>query len=215
MTGETLSALELDHRGCEGDRAWSVRTAEGAIGSGKTSRRFSAVPGLLQLRASRREGRVLVEAPDGSAWDVEDPAASEALSRYVGRPVTLAHESDVSHFDDGPVSLLGSASLARVSEELGYEAEAAHFRPNVVVATSVPFVEDEWVGKELRIGAAVLRVVLRSTRCVMVDMATVDLPEAPGTLRAVGKIHETCLGVVAEVRVPGRIAAGDRVEVRG
>ena len=209
MTGERVDRLGLDERGCVGDRQWSVRTAAGKIGSGKNTRRFGAVPGLLEVRAELRDGRVVMTFPDGSSCHADDADAAEQLSRHVGQPVTLARESDVMHFDDGPVSLVGSASLDAVAAAAGADVEAVRFRANLVLDTAVPFVEDAWVGRTLRIGSAVLRVELTSRRCVMVDMATADLPAQPGNLLTVGQLNDTRLGVIAAVVSPGSVACGD------
>jgi uncharacterized protein YcbX len=116
MLGEQVAVLDGDERGCVGDRSWSVVTAAGKIGSGKSTRRFAAVPGLLAVRAAERDGVVLVTFPDGTTCPVHDAEAAARLSRHVGQPVTLARESSVSHLDDGPVSLLGRASVAAVAE---------------------------------------------------------------------------------------------------
>ncbi|MBW3620691.1 MAG: MOSC domain-containing protein [Actinobacteria bacterium] len=215
MGGEEVPRLELDHRGCVDDRRWSVRTAAGKIGSGKDTRRFAVVPGLLELRASQREdGRVVISLPDGTTYAVDDERAPERLSRFLGQPVTLAAETDVSHFDDGPVSLLATASLDTVAVERGQPVAADRFRANIVLATGTAFVEETWVGREVAIGTAVLRVDLASPRCVMVDMATAELPAQHGNLAAVGRANEACLGVVATVVVPGTVAVGDVVTVR-
>ncbi|HXJ65925.1 MAG TPA: MOSC N-terminal beta barrel domain-containing protein, partial [Actinomycetota bacterium] len=116
LLGEVRDHLDLDERGCVGDRAWSVRTAEGKIGSGKNTRRFAAVPGLLELRASERDGRVVVTFPDGTAEPVDSPGIAGRLTRHLGRPVTVARETDVSHFDDGPISLAGTASIEALAQ---------------------------------------------------------------------------------------------------
>src|SRR4051794_38412717 len=100
MLGEQVDRLVVDERGCAGVRMWAVRTAEGQSGSGKSTRRFAKVPGLLDLRASERDGRIIITFPDGDGCAVEDPATVERLSRYLGRPVTLARETTVPHFDD-------------------------------------------------------------------------------------------------------------------
>lgn len=55
----------------------------------------------------------------------------------------------------------------------------------------------------------VLRVAMPSPRCVMVDMQTADLPAQPGNLKAVGRINDVLLGVVAAVSQPGTINIGD------
>ena len=67
--------------------------------------------------------------PDGTETSVDDPASPALLSAHLGREVTLLREDDdgdddglhdgVGHFDDGPVSLLGTASVGAVADDLG------------------------------------------------------------------------------------------------
>src|SRR3954464_10278576 len=104
MLGESVSTLDVDQRGVAGDRAWSVRTVENKIGSGKSSNRFDAVVGLLDIRAAVVDHSVVLSFPDGGVHTVEEPAAAQRLSALLGRPLTFAAETEVSHFDDGPVS---------------------------------------------------------------------------------------------------------------
>lgn len=209
MAGEQVTRLDVDGRGCVGDRLWSVRTAGGKIGSGKETRRFAAVPGLLELRAAERDGRVVVTFPDGSSCATDAADADDRLSRHLGRPLTFALETAVSHFDAGPVSLVGCASVAAVCRAAGERVDPARFRANIVLDTSRPFVEDEWIGRRLEVGTAVLQVSLASPRCVMVDMRTADLPAQPGNLAAIGRVNGANLGVVASVVVPGSVSVGD------
>ena len=213
MTGETVAALECDGRGCVGDRTWSVRTATGRIGSGKRTRRFEAVDGLLRVRATTGDGVPVVTLPTGESFAVTDPGAGAALTRHLRVDVTLAREGDVDHFDDGPVSVLAAASVDALAAELGNPVDPARFRPNVVVDGWTAFAEDALVGRALRIGGVLLEVAMRSPRCVMVDMESADLPAQKGVLRATGQVNEACLGVIARVVRPGRIRVGDGVTV--
>jgi MOSC domain-containing protein len=213
MLGERLRFLDIDERGCLGDRRWSVRTATDKIGSGKSTRRFAAVDGLLQIRAEQRDGTVLLRFPDGGACTVDSEEAAARVSRLVGQPVTLARETTVSHFDDGPVSLLGHASVAAVGEARDEPVDVARFRANILVDGLPAFAEDAWIGRRLAIGTAVLRVDAVSPRCVMVNAGTADLPAQPGNLAAIGRLTDGRLGVVAAVVRPGRISVGDTVEV--
>lgn len=209
MTGEQLDRLALDARGVDGDRAWAVRTDDGHIGSGKSTRRFRRVPGLLDVVARTVGDAVEVTFPDGTTYGVDDAAAAERLSVHVGRPVAFARETDVDHFDDGPVSLLGTASVQAVTASRNEDVDPQRFRANVLVATTEPHVEQTWVGREVRLGTAGLRVVLASPRCVMVDLGTALLPPQPGNLKAVTALTDGLLGVVAEVVEPGVVRVGD------
>jgi uncharacterized protein YcbX len=213
LTGESVSRLDVDQRGCVGDRLWSVRTTTDKIGSGKNSKRFAAVPGLLDVRAFERDGRVAVMFPDGTSSFVDDSQAAARLSRYVGQPVSFASETSVPHFDDGPISLIGQASVDAVTEEQQEEVDPARFRANIHLSTPGPFVEDSWLGRQLQIGTAVVQVEMTSPRCVMVNMATADLPDQPGNLTAIGRINNACLGVIATVVTPGTISVGDELTI--
>lgn len=212
LLGERVDELDFDERGAVGDRLWSVRTADGKIGSGKSTRRFRAVDGLLMLRAHiLDDNHVVIEFPDGTSRDVEDPATAEALSAFIGIPLTLARETDVTHFDDGPASLLGLASVDALAAEAGHAIEPLRFRANVHVGDLAPFAEDAWVGRQVRAGDVVFDIAMRSPRCVMINMATADLPAQPGNLKVAATVNDTCAGVIARVVQPGRIRAGDTI----
>jgi uncharacterized protein len=213
LTGESVTRLEVDQRGCVGDRQWSVRTEADKIGSGKNSRRFAAIPGLLDVRACERDGRVAVTFPDGSRCFVDEAEAATRLSQYVGQPVTFASETSVTHFDDGPISLIGRASVDALTEEQQDDVDPARFRANIHLATAGRFVEDSWLGRQLQIGTAVVGVEMTSPRCVMINMATADLPEQPGNLTAIGRINNACLGIIAKVITPGTISLGDELTI--
>ena len=213
LLGERLDAVDVDDRGVVGDRLWSVRTAEGKIGSGKNSTRFAAVPGLLLLRSTSDGDDVVVTWPDGTSCRVADPNAARLLSDSIKRPLTFARETSISHFDDGAVSLVGLGSVAALSAEVGQEVDVGRFRPNIVVSGLAAFAEDELVGRRLRVGEVQLEVTMRSPRCVMIDMESADLPRQHGNLLGIGRINEACLGVIARVLEPGRIAVSDAVDV--
>lgn len=215
MTGEQVDRLELDLRGCVGDRVWAVDTGDGRVGSGKTTRRFTAVPGLQLVQARLVDGGVVLRFPDGTEHPVEDPRTADRLSEHVGRAVSLAPETDGTHHDDGPVSLLGSASVEAVAGELGAPVAVGRFRANIVLRTTRAWAEDAWEGRRLRLGGVLLDVVSTTPRCVMVDAATAERPAQPGVLTAVGRLHGAELGIIAEVVEAGWVAVGDEVHLVG
>jgi uncharacterized protein YcbX len=206
-----MPRITLDERGCVGDRLWSVRTAENKIGSGKNTRRFAAVNGLLRLRAATDSGgSVTVSFPDGTTCPVDHPGAAKHLSAFIGQTLSFSRETSVSHFDDGPVSMIGTASVDSVAAEREASVDVRRFRANIVFESTEPNVEQTWLGRDVRLGGATLRVTMPSMRCAMIDMETADLPAQPGNLKAVGRVNDVVLGVVATVTQPGSVSIGDQ-----
>lgn len=206
LRGERLAALRVEARGVIGDRLYAVRNPEGKLGSGKSSRRFRKMEGLLDLHAVYEGETPVITFPDGRVIAGDGPDIHDHLSAYVGQPVRLAREAEVSHFDDSPLHLITTAAL----RTLGLATEdVQRFRPNVVI--DVPgygFVEDSWIGRELQMGDVRLRIMEGAVRCVMIGMAQEELPERPDLLRQVGELHDTCFGVYATVVSTGEIAVG-------
>jgi uncharacterized protein YcbX len=215
LVGEHLTTATVDHRGIEGDRLWAVRDPDGKLGSGKSTRRFRRMPGLLSLRSRYDADRTpVVDFPDGRSLRADAPEVHGALSDHVGRPVTLARESSVSHFDEGPLHLVTRASLARASQLHGAEVDPRRLRANLVVDTGQDprFDEGEWIGRTLRVGAGVLvRVRASMPRCVMVGLPQVGLPEDGRLLGTIADGNDTALGLVLDVLLPGVIGQGDAV----
>jgi uncharacterized protein len=215
LAGEELAEVLVDERGCAGDRLWSVRDPDGRFGSGKTTRRFRRMDGLLELVGTYDGDMPVVGFPDGRRLRADEAGVDEALSRHVGRPVSLAREDDVSHFDEGPLHLVTTTSLATLARARGGEVDWRHTRANLLVETiGHGFPEHAWVGRRLRVGPeVVLRVRGLMPRCVMVDAAQDGLPGDPGLLRVITEVAAGALGVWADVEDAGRLRVGDDVDL--
>lgn len=142
----------------------------------------------------------------------------------VGRLGGAAPEG--TFFDFAPLHLITSSTLRRIAESSPRgTVEVERYRPNVVIDTAGSgFVENDWVGHDLRIGARLtLRVIARSPRCAIPTLEHGTLPRDPDALRvpaAHNRVPPTdefdpqpCAGVYARVLRPGRIAVGDRLTV--
>lgn len=216
LVGEALDRVEVDRRGVRGDRLWAVRDPDGKLGSGKSTRRFRRMDGLLSLVARYDHDTPLIELPQGQVLRGDDSAVHESLSRHVGRPVRLAREDALSHFDEGPsVHLLTTSTLSALGRGQGRPLDPARFRPNLVVDTDgAGFVEDGWVGSRVAVGPdVVLEIRGPMPRCVMVTLPQVGLDREDGLLGTVTDLNGGRAGVVADVRVPGVITHGDEVHL--
>ncbi len=222
MVGEWLEQVHVTERGVAGDRCWAAYTLDGGIGSGKTTRRFRRVAGLLDLRARLEAGvgpvagdaaTPLVTFPDGHEHRADAPAASTALSALLGQPLRLARETSVPHHDESPVHVVTTAAMQRLEEIAGEPVDAARFRANVVLAVdTVGFVEDDWHGRHLALGEqVVLRLGPGMPRCVMVDMPQPHdgLRHHSRLLRALGQVHDVEFGLQAHVVRTGTLRRGD------
>jgi uncharacterized protein len=216
MRGERCGCVQIDERGVLGDRLYAVRDEAGKLGSGKTTRRFRRMDGLLRFRAVYDDDVPLLTFPDGTTLRGDDPAIHAALSTHLGMPVTLSREAEISHFDAAPLHLLTMASMRTLGGSLVESAlDGRRFRPNILVETEASgFPEDAWQGRDIAIGSEVrLRVIVRTERCVMVTLAQDELPYDPRILRAVTHVNDVCLGEYAEVLAPGAIHVGDLVRL--
>jgi uncharacterized protein YcbX len=214
MGGESLDAVEIDGRGLAGDRARAVVDGDGRLATGKNSRRFRRRDEVFEFAARTTEHGVEVTGRGGS-WPAGDPALDAALSDAMGDPVRVLPETTTPYFDDGQVSLVGTASLDWCREHLGVDADRRRIRPNLVVATHEPFVEETWM-LELGIGPARLRPVERIERCRMIDIAQEGLPHEEGRwLKALTSSRQMQLGVYLAVTTPGVVRVGDEVVLVG
>ncbi len=149
---------------------------------------------------------------------------SEALSGYIGRPVTLARvdrpgdASDVHH-----VTLVSAASVQELAVRGGREdLDARRFRMLIEIDGCDPHEEDTWDGRRLRVGEAVLRMLGPVPRCVVTtqspdtgihDFST--LKQIAGYRPLMAEDRGVPFGVYAEVEEQGRARLGDSVALVG
>ncbi len=160
-----------------------------------------------------------VAAPEAEAW----------MTSYLGRPCRMAYMPDrtfrrldpdiasgiVSFADGYPLLLTTQASLQSLNSRMETPVEMTRFRPNVVIAGSRPYEEDNW--RRIRVGGVRFRVVKPCDRCVVttIDQDTGEQGKEP--LKTLGRYRKRGSGVyfgqnlVPESR--GEVRLGDSVEV--
>jgi uncharacterized protein YcbX len=213
MGGESLTSAEVDARGLVGDRAYAVVDGDAKLASGKHTRRFRRRDQVFEF-ASRTTSDGIRVTGRGGEWPVPDQALDRVLSQAMGDPVRVLLETTTPHFDVTSVSLVGTASLDWCREHHHVDADRRRLRPNLVVDTDEPFVEETWT-EDVVIGGVRLRPVGRVERCRMVDIAQEGLPRQGGWLKALTATREMNLAVYLEVEQPGTLAVGDEVRLTG
>jgi uncharacterized protein YcbX len=116
---------------------------------------------------------------------------------------------------DQYVSLINLASIAALERSIGAPVAPLRFRANVYFEGVPEWGELDWLGSEIAVGGARLRIVSAITRCAatQVNPATAerDLDIVSGLQRGFG---HNLMGIYAEVTEGGEIAAGDAITVQ-
>jgi uncharacterized protein len=168
--------------------------------------------------------------PPDATLDRADP--EQVLRDGIETPVRVeaGHLGDASpegtFFDFAPLHLLTTSALERIAElSPRGTVELERYRPNMVIRTTVPgFAENDWTGRELRIGKDLaVRVMARTPRCAIPTLEHGDLPRDVAALRVPaahnrispldGSGPQPCAGVYAQVLRPGRVRVGDVVRL--
>jgi uncharacterized protein YcbX len=237
LLGERLPSLDLAADGVDGDRLWGILDR----GDGRilTARRE---PRLLFAASRLGAGGVpVISLPDGRTLEGPGPATDEALSAWLGKPVTLvsAAESDASraeYFADAtddssqaiewtmpkgrfvdayPVLVMSTAGLR--AGGAGYAAGAwdvRRFRPNILIELAGEgWLEDAWAERGLRVGTAQLVPRRRCVRCTMANRAQPGLDRDVNIYKTLHRTHGGDAGMWTEVERPGAVSVGDVVEI--
>jgi len=151
---------------------------------------------------------------------------SAALSQHAGAPLRLVESVSgwgaVDRGRDGAVSLISSASIARVARaaDAKQPIDARRFRMLFELDGAGEHEEDEWLGRSLRIGQAAVRVRGHVGRCAVTKrdpetgVADIDTLGALASYRREASTTEPlACGVYGEVLEPGTVRVGDAVEV--
>lgn len=121
-----------------------------------------------------------------------------------------------TYLDAFPLMLMSTSALRSMTAALpGSMIDVRRFRPNIVLDTGDAdgHREFDWVGQTWRIGTAVVDIVERCPRCVMVTHQVADdLPADRAVLRHIVRDLGLDVGVYAQVLTPGLVRTGDSAE---
>ena len=148
---------------------------------------------------------------------------SEALSAHVGRPVRLVRTEVGTAVDRtrGPVSMLSEASLEELRRRAGREerVDPRRFRMLIGIGGVGAHEEDEWIGRRVQVGEAVVELREQVARCAITTQNPATGERDFDTLREIKAyrgVRERKLidfGVYVEVAEPGRVRLGDPIEL--
>ena len=242
MRGEEMDEAFAGFSGIYGDRLFAFRSSGSAKGfpyfTAREQRRLlqcrphfrypekAARPvnlteaesmGANPVSADSSELMIDVETPNGKKLGIDDPTLMEMLRTDIDQKHQLTlMRSERALTDCRPVSIFSLQSARQLTEEMGAPVDKRRFRANIYVdlASAEGFVENEFVGRSLRIGPkVVVRVLERDPRCMMITLDPDTGEKSPAILKKVAQAHDGMAGVYGAVLVEGTLRKGDSVEV--
>lgn len=203
---ETMLLYRPNYRHPERARKPGNLAEAEAIGSGLTPL-YGAIPDLM----------VDVDTPAGERLPIDDPRLRSMLRDGLGdsNGLTLLR-SDRSMTDCRPISIISLQTVRQLSQELGIELDKRRFRANLYIdlQSNNGFVEDEFVGRTLRIGARVaIAVVKRDSRCKISTLDPDTAQPNPELMKHLARKHDGQAGIYGAVLVEGAIRPGDEMAV--
>lgn len=237
-------AIELTRDGAAEDRRFYLVDPRGRMVNGKQVGTLNEIVAAydhaartLQLRfpdGTRVAGPIELGPAETTRFYARPAQAREllgdfgaALSEHVERPLRIVEGVDRSGLDrgrGGAVSLVSQASLRALARVAGDgEIDARRFRMLVVVdGLAEAHEEDAWIGEQIRIGGALVRVRGHVGRCNIThrhpESGAADLHVLDHLRSYRGALETTeplAFGIYGEVLEPGRVAIGDPVGVTG
>jgi hypothetical protein len=148
---------------------------------------------------------------------------NEALSAHAGRPLRLVRAEGAGAAvdrDRGPVSMLSEASLEELRRRAGRleRVDPRRFRMLIGIGGVGAHEEDEWLGRRVRVGEAVVLLREQVARCAITTQnPTTGVPDFD-TLREIKAYRGARdrklidFGVFGEVDEPGLVRLGDQIE---
>jgi uncharacterized protein YcbX len=215
MAGEALATADLSWAGLAGDRRWAlVRPDSQDRGfpwhTIRESPEMSNYVAWLDEPARPDRSRVFIRSPDGGRYDVTDPRLAAELGPGL-RVMRLYRGA----FDAMPVSVISDSTVSALCTLAHVPSDELRFRPNIIVTldSGAPFEEDNWVGSTVRIGAAVVRMDRRDSRCIIVNVDPASGQPDSHLLKVIGTTRGAYAGVYGTAVLPGLIRVGDPVVV--
>lgn len=112
------------------------------------------------------------------------------------------------------ISLAGCRSAEQLCALAGLATSLARFRMNIWLEGPAPFAELDWIGRQLRLGGAVLEICAPVGRCAATH-ANPETGQIDSDLVRLSQQHfgHSQLGVYAKVIKGGEVKTGDRAQL--
>lgn len=161
---------------------------------------------------------VEVITPDGKLLNWDDEALLGEMEQLAKRKVSRTQYTPMAvplgAIEEEHIQFVTDASIQKLKELWGNDVDYRRFRPNLLFSLNekIPFIEETWFGKRLKIGEEVeLYVKRHCERCMIITVDPEDAKRDPALLKTVVQERKNHFGVYASVVKTGKIRAGDKV----
>ena len=173
-------------------------------------------------------GRLTAEAPGLPAFDdsLAEEAGRTAFATWLGRllgeeasgPLRVVTGGGHRFLDHplGHVSIINLASVRDLGERMGRVVDPLRFRGNLYVEGWPAWAENDWTGRELKLGSARAEVFNPITRCAAPD---VDPISAERDMNVTAALHahygHLLCGIYVRIVADGEVAEGATASLLG
>jgi uncharacterized protein YcbX len=122
-----------------------------------------------------------------------------------------------TYFDALPIDILTEASMRHLQTLVpDAQIDVRRFRPNILVSDDenrIGLLEEEWLGKGIRIGEVDISIVMRCPRCIMVTREQDDLANDQSIMRSLVRHMDQCISVYGQIEVGGMLHVGQSIVI--
>lgn len=212
------------------DRLWAIAhdTAKVDGGGWAACQNFcigSKTPALMAITASLDEASqtITLRHPNRPDLTVQPCSEGEKLINWARQlcdpnralPVQVFKLEERGFTDTAfaSVSLNNIASHEAVETIVGAQLQPERWRGNFWFKGTAAWQEFDWIGRELRLGTARLKVEERIKRCMATTANTDTGLRDVDTLKALKSLDHQHFGIYASVIQSGNVALGDQLEL--
>ncbi|MBC6972423.1 MOSC domain-containing protein [Bacillus sp. Xin] len=224
--GENVNQTKIMEYGLYGDRshAFLDDTRQGKFLT------ITQFPEMVRYRAKfvgeelmEKYPKVEITTPEGKVIDWGDEELTKEIEYKSERkisPITYTPSHvPLGAIEEENIQLVTDASLDKLTAIWG-NAEVNHrrFRPNLLITLreKIPFIEEKWFGKRMKIGREVeIQLKRHCERCMIITVDPDNTERDSTLLKTVVKERNNHFGVYASVVKTGEIHVGDEVLLIG
>jgi hypothetical protein len=217
LSGETPNEIAVRPEGAVGDRAYVIvdeRDGQALTWQTTPEALLYSARFLEDLVVDDLEAWTRVRLPDGREFEMRDPTWLSDLGRRLARPLALRRSPETGP-DGGLLHLISRPTLRFVERVYGAPVEPRWLRANFLVDLSggKAFEEDEWVGRQIRIGDTLCDIVSPSQGCLAFTFRPENASGDVSMLEGLLKVRGGALGLRVRAARGQRIRVADTVSL--